>query len=161
MVKGSSLPVRREDVGPHWELKIQVYKLADHLVMPGLQNCLVTQELARLKKGWITHWQLSLVLRFHRQELTHTPYYDLALWIIVANLRTSPLTDNIFDRLLAMMDQFPQAKNDVLSYMNKFNRSHPQFNRRNWSRFLEGLGAFHGPTQPARCPSPPIVDDDV
>lgn len=106
----------------NWNLISRIYKLADKLIIPKLQNEFLTAEVATLRKGGFW-WGLGRLPELQDLDLAHTLYYKFylkaAVWAFMTGRRISTAKKDE-DAILGMKDR-GQGAVDVLLCIKEWN----------------------------------------
>lgn len=116
---------------PYWELTLRAHKVADTLMMTGLQNKLVTAEAAHLVKDNFA-WNLRRLKQLHEYDLCHTKYYNF-----VIKSTTMNLVDHLNTSLELWNDELDSVK-DIPSILADMLTSTREWLRKPWKDFPEG-----------------------
>lgn len=104
---------------PNWNLNKIAYKAADQLVMRDLQNKIVDLEVQHLKADR-REWHAYRIKQLWQSELSHTPYYQMALRSCVRSLATCPMEKEKAIADFGTLEEFPSALVDILTTRNEY-----------------------------------------
>ncbi|KAK5099011.1 hypothetical protein LTR70_000867 [Exophiala xenobiotica] len=106
----------------NWTLSSRTYKLADRLIIPKLQDELLTAEFAKLRKSGLW-WGLGRLIYLQDLGLAHTPYYSFylkaAVWAFMTGRRY--VRAERHEEVILSLKDHGQVAVDVLLSIRKWN----------------------------------------